>query len=447
MSNEPAEASESPSASGLDHGPYGSPAPLDNTGTDRAVVLGYGFRVLAAWSGRFILIAIAGAILLWLLAQAWVGVFPVILALIVATVLWPPVAWLRAHRFPPALAAATALLGAIVLIVGVLASIAPSVVSQASDVVDSASEGLVQLREYVSGPPLELDNDQLDDWVDQAVAFLQGRASDIAAGVFTGVSAVGSGLVTMGLVLVLTFFFIKDGPNFLPWVRRNGGRTVGRHLTEVLTRVWRTLGGFIRTQAIVSAVDAIFIGIGLLFLQVPLALALAVLTFFGGFIPIVGAFVAGTLAVLVALVTNGWQTALAVLVLIIVVQQVEGNLLQPFLQGRSMKLHAAIILLAVAAGGTLFGIAGAFLAVPVAASLVVVLRYLGEQVDLVSGDISVADVQFATPEGALLAEQASQDAARFAEELGADDDPEAEWIVPVRQGGPLGWIKRLFGRG
>src|SRR5699024_7705536 len=208
-----------------------------------------------------------------------------------------------------------------------------------------------------------------------------------------------------GLVLVLTFFFIKDGHAFLPWLRRVSGRTAGRHLTEMLTRIWVTLGGFVRTQAIVSAVDAFFIGLGLVILGVPLAPALAVLTFMAGFIPIVGAFVAGTLAVLVALVSNGWVTAVWVLGIVLLVQQVEGNVLQPVLQSRSMRMHPGIILLSVAAGGTLFVIPGAFLAVPVAATVVVALRYLSEQVDLRTGDLTPGDLTLATPEGALTAQQ------------------------------------------
>jgi predicted PurR-regulated permease PerM len=405
---------------------------------------------VAAWSGRFILIAIAVAILLWLLSKVWVGVFPITLALIVATVLWPPVAWMRRKGLPPALAASMGLIGSILVLVGILASIAPSIINQSQEVVDSASEGLNTVRDWVSGPPLNLENEQIDQWLDQGVTFVQERASDIASGVFTGVAVVGSGLVTLVLVLVLTFFFLKDGPRFLPWVRRNAGRTAGRHLTEVLTRVWQTLGGFIRTQAVVSAVDAVLIGVGLLLLGVPLALALAVLTFFGGFIPIVGAFVAGSLAVLVALVSNSWQIALAVLALIVAVQQIEGNLLQPVLQSRSMKLHAAIILIAVTAGGTIFGIVGAFLAVPVAASVVVVLRYLAEQVDLLSGDIGAEDVRVATPEGALVVKQVEHDAGllaaevrstRFADEAEAEEQAERQ-----RSAGPWGWLRRVFGR-
>src|SRR5690606_38564771 len=167
------------------------------------------------------------------------------------------------------------------------------------------------------GPPLNLRDEQVDTPAHALVEGLQGSASTIAGGVFSGVSTAGSLLVTLALVLVLTFFFIKDGPRFLPWLHRVSGRRAGGHLEEVLARMWATLGGFIRTQALVSLIDAFFIGLGLVILGVPLAPVLAILTFIGGFIPIVGAFVAGALAVLVALVANGFTTALIVLILII----------------------------------------------------------------------------------------------------------------------------------
>jgi hypothetical protein len=134
-------------------------------------------------------------------------------------------------------------------------------------------------------------------------------------------------------------------------------------------------------QAVVALVDSVLIGLGLVILGVPLAVPLAVITFIGAFIPIVGAIVAGALGVLVALVSNGFTTALIVLAIIVAVQQLEGNVMQPILQGRSLRLHAAVVLLAVTAGGTLFGIAGAFLSVPVAATGAVVLRYLSERID------------------------------------------------------------------
>jgi predicted PurR-regulated permease PerM len=152
-------------------------------------------------------------------------------------------------------------------------------------------------------------------------------------------------------------------------------------MSELLNRAWDTLGGFIRTQALVSFIDAVLIGIALGVVGQPLWVPLAVITFIGGFIPIVGAFASGAIAVLVTLVTNSPQDALIILVVIIIVQQLEGNVLSPVLQGKSMNLHPAVVLLAVTAGGSMFGITGAFLAVPVTATVTEMLRYANERID------------------------------------------------------------------
>jgi putative heme transporter len=336
----------------------------------------------ARWSLRLILAA-AGIALVWLLiGQLWSVVLPVLLAVILATVLWPPTAWLRDHRFPPALAAAVSVLVALVVVAGLVTLVSTSVSGSFGQIAQSASAGVASIQQWLAGPPLNLAQSQLDDAITAVTARLQESISTISTSVLAGISGVASGVVTLILTIVLAFLFVKDGPRFLPWVRLVAGDGAGGHIAEVLRRIWGTLGTFIRQQALVSLVDAVLIGGGLLVVGVPLALPLAVLTFLGGFIPIVGAVVAGALAVLVALVSNGFSTALIVLVIVIAVQQIEGNVLQPILQSRSLGLHSAVVLLAVTAGSTLYGIAGAFLAVPAAAAFAVVVRYLGELIDV-----------------------------------------------------------------
>ncbi len=416
----------------------GASTDQSNTGIDRSVVIGDWLESAAKWSWRGILIGVAIFLTLWLLGKVWVGVLPILLALIVTTVLWPPVAFLVRHRVPPALAALIALLGSLALIGGTLALIAPSVIDQSAQLVDQAAAGIRKVQEWASGPPINLENEQIDAATEEVVSSLQGSSSQIAGGVFTGVAAVTSAMVTLVLMLVLTFFFLKDGPAFLPWVRRLAGRTAGRHLTECSMRVWITISGFIRTQAVVSAVDAIFIGLGLVILGVPLAGALSILVFFGGFVPIVGAFVTGALAVLVALVSNDWTTALLVLGLILIVQQLESNVLQPFLQGRSMQLHAGIILLAVAGGSTIFGVIGAFLAVPVAAALATTLRYVNEQIDLRTADLDASNVAARTPEGARAAQVAAHGAFGYQESLRSH----SHFRAAVERGGEAGGSMR-----
>lgn len=372
---------------------------------DRAVVIGRDGRWLAGWALRLIILVAAGWLIWQGLSIVWAGLLPILLALLVCTVLWPSTRFLRNHRWPAALAALTSMIGAIAIIAGVFAAIAPSVAQQSTQLYDRAVSGIQSLLDTLQGPPLNLNLGQFNDLLNQATSWLQSQSSNIASGVFTGLSTASSVLVTIAIMLVLTFFFLKDGDRFLPWLRKYTGETGGWHLTEALSRSWNTLAGFIRTQALVSFVDAVFIGIGLLILQVPMALALAVITFFAGFIPIVGAISAGALAVIIALVTNGFTNALLVLALIILVQQLEGNILQPVLQGKAMKMHAAIVLLSVTVGSTLFGIMGAFLAVPVAAVIAVFFRYHAEMVSLRSGEISVDDIEIETARGGNMTSQ------------------------------------------
>lgn len=356
--------------------------PIDRSHGQRESVIGHGISWLARWSMRWIIIAIAAYLLVWLIGHIWTIVLPVAIALIVSTVLSPPARLLREKaNFPPALAATTVILGGFAIVGGVLWAIAPSVVDQVGDIAKDASRGLGKVEEWLVDGPFNVSEDQISTAIEAAQEKLTESASTIASGALTGVGAVTSFIVGAALVLVLTFFFVKDGPRFLPWLRRVAGDKAGGHIDLVLLRCWNTLGGFIRTQAIVSFVDALFIGIGLVLVGVPLAVPLAIMTFFGGFIPIVGAFVFGALAVLIALVSNGLTGALIVLAIVIGVQQLEGNVLSPWLQGRSMKLHAAVILLSVALGSTLFGIVGAFLAVPVVAVVAEMLRYLNDTIE------------------------------------------------------------------
>lgn len=341
---------------------------------------------------QFIAVAAALWVLAWVVGRAWVILLPVVLALIVCTVLWPPVRWLRGKGVPPAAAVLLTLLVAVGVLSGVVAAVAPAIVEQSTELAQQATAGVVQVRDWLGGPPLNISEAQLDSAVAAITDRLNQSSAQIASGVFTGVGAATSALVTAFTAVVVTFFLLKDGPRFIPWLRRTVGKPAAPHVAEVLERVWSTLGGFIRTQALVSLVDAVLIGAGLVILGIPLAYALAIITFIGGFVPFVGAFVAGGLAVLIALVSNGPVDALIVLGLILAVQQLEGNVLQPWLQSKSMKLHAVIVLLAVTLGGSTFGVIGAFLAVPVAAAAAVVIRYYGEQVGERAGEDSPPEV-------------------------------------------------------
>ncbi|GAA1995009.1 AI-2E family transporter [Nakamurella flavida] len=364
----------------------GSDTPAPGSGVDLSADdpaarrrLADGVHTSARWTLRLLIIAAGLWVLAQLFAWLWPILLPVLLALVLSSVLWPPVRWMR-RKLPPALAAALGLIGLFALIAAAIWLIVPVVTAQAQPLANQASAGLASLQTWLSEPPFNLDDKGLGDLISQATSYLQDNAQTIATTALTSLAAIGSLLVTVVLALILTFFMLKDGPKFLPWLERWVGVRTGYHLDEVAGRVWSALAQYIWSQAAVAAVDGIFIGLGVFLLGVPLALPIGVITFLGGFIPIVGAFVAGGVAVLVALVSNGVWTAFFVLLVVLAVQQIEGNVLQPILVGKTLKLNAAVVIAGVTAGGSLFGIIGAFLAVPVIATSIVIAQYLRSQV-------------------------------------------------------------------
>ncbi|MFD2094329.1 AI-2E family transporter [Blastococcus deserti] len=345
-------------------------------------------RSLAIASAQFLLIAAAVVLLFYVLGRLWSILLPIVLGLLIATVLWPATRFLRNHRWPPALAAASVLLGFIAAFIGIIAAIAPSVANQVTQLADQASAGLQDVQEWLSGPPFNLREGQIDNAVNSAIDSIQGNAQNIAGYALTGVSAVGNSLINLVLALVLVFFFLKDGPRWVPWLSAQTGPKAAPHVAALSYKTWATLSEFIRQQALVGFIDAFFIGLGLWIFDVPLVLPLAVLTFFGAFVPIIGAFVAGAFAVLIALVDEGFTVALIIFGIVLLVQQIEGNVLQPIIQGRGFNLHAAVVILAVTAGSSLAGIIGAFLAVPIAALIAVMYRYARDELDEKSPEIA-----------------------------------------------------------
>jgi predicted PurR-regulated permease PerM len=339
----------------------------------------HGLATASRWALRLLVLGVAAYAALWLIGKAWSIILPLALGLLLAAVLWPLAQLLR-RRLPHALAAIVSILLLLGIVGGVFAVLVPDVAGQSQLVVDSASDGLNRLQAWISGPPLNLGDDQLGQLVDRGVQQLQTNAQSVALTLAGGLGSVsvsiGSGLVTFLLVLVLAFFCLSDGDRLLPWSRRWLDERAHHHAQELGGRIWKVLQGYILSQAAVALVDAVFIGTGLAVLRVPFALPLAVLIFFAAFIPIVGAVVSGAVAVLVALVTLGWVQALIVLGIVLLVQQLEGNVLQPFLVGRTLSLHPVVVIGSVTVGGTVFGIVGAFLAVPVVAIITAVLRYV-----------------------------------------------------------------------
>jgi predicted PurR-regulated permease PerM len=346
---------------------------------------------------QMLLILLMTGVVLWLVGRMWSVVWPLVLALLLTTLTWPLNNFLRRHGWRPALAASVVTVLFLLVAASTIVLIAVPVASQSGELATGVTDGIAKLREWAAGPPLNFGDDQVEEGFATALERIQSSLGSIATATLTGVGTVVNGLVTAVLAVFLMFFFLKDGPRFLPWLTRQLPGRLATDIPAVATRGWDTLGSFVRSQAFVGLLDAVFIGLGLWIVGVPLVLPLAVLTFVSAFVPIVGALFAGFVAVLIALVSNGPTDALIVLAIIIVVQQLEGNVFQPVLQSRGLGLHAGVILLAVTLGGSLAGIAGSLLAVPVAALIAVVWNYVREQLSEPPADPDPAEPSPAQP--------------------------------------------------
>ena len=311
-------------------------------------------------------------------AELRIIVVPLVLALFPAALLSPLMRMLVARRVPPAVAALAVIVGFIGLLVGVGRLLAPSIAAEAPDIVDSVQDGIAQLQAFLEGGPFGIDpllvTDMLESGREQLISIGQQAAGTVATAVAEGVAGLLFGLVAL-------FFYLKDGARIADWLGRLFPRHMRADADVIGTRAWVTIGSYFRGQLLIALVDAVFIGLGLALLRVPLALPLTVLIFFGGLFPIVGALVSGAVAVLVALADGGIGIALAVLAIVVGVQQVESNVLAPVVLGKATELHPLAVILALSVGGVVLGVLGAFLAVPVAASLARAVGYLRRRKD------------------------------------------------------------------
>jgi len=318
------------------------------------------------------LIVVGGIVLLALFAKLMmVVVIPVIVALLLATLLAPLARWLGRKGAAPALASALAVGIAFVLFLGLWGLVIPPFVSQVPDVVENVQQGAGQVGDAAA--PLGLSDREVQDAIRKARDQLQG--GQVAGTVLTGALLVVQWAAAVILIVVLTFFFIKDGTQLRDWTVELFAEERRQVLREILDRAWSALATYVQGVFLVATIDAVLIGIVLLIVGVPIALPLIVLTFLAAFFPIVGSVLAGAAATLVALVSGGVVDAAIVLAAVIAIQQLEGNVFYPMVVGKRLQLHPVAILLALTAGGVLAGVAGAFLAIPVAAVVSAVLDY------------------------------------------------------------------------
>jgi predicted PurR-regulated permease PerM len=331
---------------------------------------------LAGYSWRLLVVLLAAGVVVFLLIRLKVIVVPVILALFLATLLVPLVKWLEARGWRHLPAVLAVFVGALVVIGGIVALFVPLVGNEVGALRARADQGIDELGDYLASQPFGLSQEDVNRYIDQARAQLSENSSRITRGVVTGATALVEILTGLVLTFFLTFFFVKDSERFTSWILDFVGEPRAGDLREIGRRAAAAVSGYLRGQAAVGLVDAVFIGVGLAIVGVPLVLPLAFLTFLAAFLPLVGAFLAGVLAALVALVTKGLVAALIVVGITLLVQQLEGHLLAPVLLGRAVSLHPVVIIIALGAGSILGGIIGAFLAVPIAAVGVAVGSYL-----------------------------------------------------------------------
>jgi putative heme transporter len=332
----------------------------------------------AALSWRLLVVAAAVAVVGFLLVYLRLIVLPVIVALFLTTLLAPPANWLRERGWPPLAATWAVILAGLLLVAGAIAGLAPQIGPQFGTLRDQVGTGLDDVQRWLREGPLHFSDAQLSSLLERARAEAQSHTSALTRGVLTGATLAAEVVTGALLSIVLTFFFVKDGHRIGDWFARHAGRHAGE-LREMGRRAFDTLGAYLRGVATVGLIDGLFIGIGLAVVGVPLAVPLAFLVFLGAFFPIVGAFLTGLIAALVALVSKGLVAALIIVAITVAVQQLEGHVLAPVVLGRAVKLHPAVILLALAGGGVVGGIAGAALAVPTVAVVGSVGTYLRDR--------------------------------------------------------------------
>jgi predicted PurR-regulated permease PerM len=348
----------------------------------------YGVDLAAAWSWRFLVIAAAGYVILWLLALFAVITVPVAIALLVAALVSPVVRRLHAIGVPVGLAAGVVVLGGLATVALLLTFVGSQVAAGATDLADSVVEGIEQIRTWLKTGPLNASDTQIND----ALASIQAAITDSTGedGVLTRTVEVGTavGHVLAGFFIVLfsTYFFLADGDRIWAWTVRLAPRAARLRFDESGQVAWQSLTKFVRATVLVAAVDAIGIMFCAAVLGVPFVLAIGVLVFLGAFVPMIGATIAGTVAVLVALVDQGPITALLMLGGVILVQQLEGHVLQPFLMGRFVSVHPLGVILAIGCGVLVAGIVGALIAVPLAAALNAVVQHLAARTHVGADD-------------------------------------------------------------
>ncbi|PWH07848.1 AI-2E family transporter [Brachybacterium endophyticum] len=350
----------------------------DDAGLAREVAeIPIGVRRLGAWSWRLIVIVAAVALIMWGLLQITAIVIPVLIAVLIASLLSPLVTLLSRHTFlGRGAASGVALIGLVVVIVGMFTLASRQLFEQASDIYDKAFTGVQTLTEWAN-TTFNIDSSMLDKATDEILSKLQQNTDSLVSGAFSTAAVVGNIVTGIVIALFTLFFLLSGGSSIWRWVVGLLPTAARGPAHESVRRGWKALSAYMRTQIMVAAVDATGIAIGMMFLGVgSYVVPIWLLVFLFSFVPLVGAIVSGAIAVLIVLVLQGWVFAIIMVAVVIAVQQIEGNVLQPFLMGKAVELHPLAVFLGVAAGAMIAGIPGALFAIPLIAFVNATMLYM-----------------------------------------------------------------------
>lgn len=338
----------------------------------------WGLDLAAAWSWRLAVIALAVLGIGWVVAYFAVITLPLAIAVLIAALAGPGVRVLTRLGLPTSPSAGLVVVTGMTAVVLLLSFVGQQVAVGAADLAAQVVAGLQQIRDWLRAGPLGLTDSQINTWLGDVQRVITEQSEE--GGVVTRLTEVGTavGHVVAGFFIILfaTYFFLADGPRIWSWLVRLAPRAAREHVDSSGRVAWISLTQFVRATVLVALVDAVGIMVVAAVLGVPFVLAIGVLVFLGAFIPMVGATLAGTVAILVALVDQGPFTALLMLGGVVLVQQLEGHVLQPFLMGRFVSMHPLGVIVAIGCGVLVAGIAGALVAVPLAAAGNAVVQHL-----------------------------------------------------------------------
>lgn len=338
-----------------------------------------GIDIAAAWSWRLLLIAAASAVGIWLLRYFSEVTVPIVVAVLLTALSAGAVNWLSRHRVPRIIATFMVVFAIFAVLFGLLTLVGQQLASQLDDLKASVVAGISQLQEWARSGPLGLSDAQLQASIDQAKAAISTSDTSLITRVTEVGLRIGHMVAGFFITLFATFFFLYEGDRIWSWIVVLFPRASRERINSSGHTAWGSLTAFVRATVVVALADALGVMLAAWILGVPLTFAIGVLVFLGAFIPIIGALIAGSVAVLVALVAQGPWVALFMLAAVIIVQQTESHVLQPFLMGKLVRLHPLAIIMAISAGVVVAGIVGALIAVPLAACLNGVVRHLAEQ--------------------------------------------------------------------